>query len=227
VNSATNTTYTLNNYGTATCTDTPTTTSFITPIAPTCSDTYTEETCLSAPATSSGKSAGCFAGSESVERNDWVRIEISKVVVGDRILAASKSGVFSFAEVIAVPHGFNQIPTNFVSIVMENGDLSLTPDHLVLASKDCYMEPRLFAAIEINVAFCLMTTKGYKPVISKTMRSGLGAYTVVTTEEFIVINGVVASPFALNHAIGNSFYGVLRVLHKMFPSVIVSKTFIS
>jgi lysophospholipid acyltransferase (LPLAT)-like uncharacterized protein len=41
----------------------------------------------------------------------------------------------------------------------------------------------------------------------------------VTKEPYIVVNGVVASPFAGNHAIANAFYNIHRVLYTMFPSL--------
>jgi hypothetical protein len=51
---------------------------------------------------------------------------------------------------------------------------------------------------------------------------GEGVYTIVTTEEFIVVNGIVASPFALNHHTAHGFYNVFRILYNLAPAVMKS-----
>ena len=49
--------------------------------------------------------------------------------------------------------------------------------------------------------------------------------TVVTEEDFIVVNGVLASPFAVNHAVPNAFYHIHRTLFWMAPALVKSAVF--
>ena len=51
-----------------------------------------------------------------------------------------------------------------------------------------------------------------------------GVYTVVTTEEYIVVNDLIASPFAVSHVIGNFFYDfTYRLLFRDFK-LLLSET---
>jgi hypothetical protein len=40
------------------------------------------------------------------------------------------------------------------------------------------------------------------------------------TQEFVVINGIVASPFAKNHFVANIFYNLHRAIYATFPYVL-------
>ena len=40
------------------------------------------------------------------------------------------------------------------------------------------------------------------------------------TQEFVVINSIVASPFALNHFIANIYYNLHRATYATFPYVL-------
>ena len=65
-----------------------------------------------------------------------------------------------------------------------------------------------------------MTTKG-EDIISdiKTVDS-FGIYTVVTaSDEYLVVNDIVVSPFASNHMVANNFYNIHRVIYKFAPYI--------
>jgi Hint module len=170
-----------------------------------------------APSTQSKKD--CFAADELVENGD--KIKISLVRVGDRILSASRSGRFSYADVVAVPHKKNDIEASFVVISTASSDLKLTADHYLMAGV-CGSEMILKKASDVSVGSCVMTTTGSAVVTTTSVARGRGVYTVVSTEEFIVVNGIVASPFALNHYAADSFYNVFRTLYHNAPSLIKS-----
>jgi hypothetical protein len=55
----------------------------------------------------------------------------------------------------------------------------------------------------------------WKPVRSVTASSGRGVYSLVTLEPFVVVDGIVASPFDKNHAIPNAFYHLHRAAYHM------------
>ena len=47
---------------------------------------------------------------------------------------------------------------------------------------------------------------------------GKGLYTVVTKEEYVVVNGIIASPFAANHMLANLYYNFHRLVYASAPS---------
>ena len=47
---------------------------------------------------------------------------------------------------------------------------------------------------------------------------GKGLYTVVTKEEYVVVNGIIASPFAANHMLANLYYNLHRFVYSSAPS---------
>jgi hypothetical protein len=52
-----------------------------------------------------------------------------------------------------------------------------------------------------------------------------GIYGVITIEEYIVVNEVVASPFAVNHYIVNKYYNIHRMLFNYAPFMMKSSLF--
>jgi len=60
-------------------------------------------------------------------------------------------------------------------------------------------------------------------VVSVSEVLGEEVYTVVTKHDgLIVVNGIVASPFAVNHHVANAVYNVQRVLYGVLPSWLLS-----
>ena len=49
-----------------------------------------------------------------------------------------------------------------------------------------------------------------------------GVYTIVTdkADDLVIVNGIVASPFAVNHAVANAVYNVHRVLYSVAPKLV-------
>jgi intein/homing endonuclease len=151
----------------------------------------------------------CFAADEIVQLHTGENVTISSVKVGDKVLSASLSGHFTYATVIAVPHSANQVEASFVSIQTSDSEIKLTRDHLVLASA-CDTNPSFVSAADVRVGDCLTSIEGRVIVTSVSIAKGKGVYTFVTTEELIVVSGVVASPFSLNHYNAHAFYNLYR-----------------
>ena len=155
--------------------------------------------------------ASCFAGSETVQSENGDKIAISDVKVGDRILSVNIDGEFVYSDVISVPHLKNDIMSRFVVINTESGfDVKMTEDHLLPAGSCSPNDLKLTRAINVEVGACIQTTDGMSPVVAVNMVEERGIYTVVTKEKFIVVNGIVASPFAVNHEVSNLFYDLHR-----------------
>jgi hypothetical protein len=69
---------------------------------------------------------------------------------------------------------------------------------------------------------CVMTVAGEERVSSVGTILAEGLYTIVTKEEFVVVNGIIASPFAYNHVAGNLYYKLHRFLHATAPALLMS-----
>lgn len=148
------------------------------------------------------------------------------IQVGDRVLSYSpKTETFGYSAIIAVPHKANDIAAKFEHIVLASGnDVKMTSDHLV-QSGSCDAKAQLTYASEVKVGDCLQTVEGRDVVTAKTQVQEKGIYTVVTENEYVVVNNVVASPFAWNHAFINTFYSVHRALSVAAPELLKSVAF--
>ena len=168
----------------------------------------------------------CFAGSETVMTEEGVAKPISKVVVGDRIMATSASGKFIFSDVVSVPHGTNNHVAKFTQIATKAGaEVKLTSEHLIMTGP-CGAQKSLAKASSVTVGSCLVTKDGEDRVVSVTSVRGKGLYSVVTMEEFIVVNGIVTSPYAVNHMLFHMYYNIHRTMYRFMPAVVRSETFV-
>jgi hypothetical protein len=65
-----------------------------------------------------------------------------------------------------------------------------------------------------------MTVSGEEKVTSVERVWGEGVYTVVTNGEYVVVNGIIASPFGVNHMMGNLYYNVHRMVYASAPALL-------
>ena len=148
---------------------------------------------------------------------------MDNVSIGDRVQVANNDGTFEFADVIALPHGKNQIETSFVELSTSTSSLKATPAHLIMAgSCDSSNSMTLVRTEDVNIGDCLASTDGPVEVVSSSMTKSNGIYTVVTsnTDGIIVVNGFKASSFAINHAIVNTYYNIHRNIYTFVPSFV-------
>jgi len=227
------TTLSGNTYATGKCTGASTPYSNVAANAQ-CANTFTTvgvvavgpyTTCFSPPAAASSSSV-CFAGSETVELASGAIVPISEVKVGDKVLAFSASAQSTvFSDVVATPHPKNNQEAVFQHIVLASGkDIKMTADHLVSAGKcDLAAGLPLSRAADVQTGDCVQTTEGVSTVMSNNVVSNNeGVYTIVTdkSDDLVVINGIVASPFAVNHAVANAVYNVHRMLYSVAPKLV-------
>jgi len=148
------------------------------------------------------------------------------VIVGDSIkVFSTETKEILFSDVIAVPHGRNSIITDFQHIVTEHGsDIKLTADHLLPAGAcDILSDLPLLRSADVIMGNCIQTVNGQEIVSSNTVTQGEGVYTVVTEKgDYIIVNNVVASPFAVNHALANAFYAMHRWAYAVAPALVGS-----
>ena len=166
------------------------------------------------------KLKACFAGSETLSLESGEVRLISNIKVGDRVLAADAAGRHSYSDVVFVPHRANNDDALFTHITTASGrDIKVTPSHIILGGSCHSTGPlSLTYASAISVGDCVMTVSGKDMVSIVETVQGKWLYTVVTKEEYIVVNGIVASPFAVNHMLANLYYNVHRLVYASAPS---------
>jgi hypothetical protein len=154
----------------------------------------------------------CFAGDELITLESGQRIPIRTATVGDMILVADEAFRLSYSRIIAIPHEENSILSQFISVKTVSGEtIRMTLDHII-PSGPCLSPKRLplVSVAEVTIGSCLQSIYGRQKVVSIDMVSGLGVYTVVTSKAYLVVNNIIASPFAISHAIGTSFYSFVH-----------------
>jgi hypothetical protein len=171
----------------------------------------------------------CFLGSETVELRSGAFKALEDVQVGDEVLAADLNGKMAYSPVISVPHLRNERPALFHRLSLFSGsDIRMTADHLIPVG-DCkasFSEYLLSAAAKVAVGSCVWTVAGSDRVEYNEVVQGKGIYSIVTELPFVVVSNVVASPFAINHVAGDSFYELYRLGYRLFPRVFRSDLFI-
>ena len=176
----------------------------------------------STTSSTSAKLKACFAGSETVDLESGEVRVMSDVRVGDRVLAADAAGRTSYSDVVFVPHRANNDDALFTLITTASGrDIKMTPSHIILAGP-CHSSgplPLTYAS-SVRVGDCVMTVSGKDMVSTVETVQGKGLYTIVTKEEYVVVNGIIASPFAVNHMLANLYYNVHRLVYASVPSLL-------
>ncbi len=163
----------------------------------------------------------CFAGSDSVLIKSGQQKLLSDVEIGDVVLTSNNNGILSYSPVIALPHKRNYYETDFIQIYTEMGrDIKLTSNHL-LPYGSCNMAGKLSLgyAKYAKKGECVITIDGVKKITDIKVIRSEGLYTVVTQNEYIVVNGIIASPFSHNHVVAHSFYNIFRFLYSITPVV--------
>jgi hypothetical protein len=171
----------------------------------------------SVPAGSSTSSKDCFAGSETLIMESGGLSAMSSIRVGDRVLAANAEGETHFSEVVFIPHGANKDEATFIYATTENGrDLKLTMNH-VLPAGVCGTTLSLKYASKVSVGDCINTISGQEKVSMVQSVRGQGLYTIVTNDEYLVVNGIIVSPFGSNHLMANLYYNIHRFVYMTSP----------
>jgi len=158
---------------------------------------------------------------------------LSDIRVGDRVLVASMDGrELSYSPIIAIPHGENSERSIMTKISIESGtDLTLTPDHLVVAGScdaaaGSVMSLRLAGDVKVGTCVQSITSSSGGPtrvkVIAVSSVNVNGIYTAVAlaSDKLLVVNGVVASPFAVNHLLVNAYYELHRMIYRFAPWIL-------
>jgi len=160
----------------------------------------------------------CFSGDDAVTLASGESKRLADVQVGDEVLTADATDAFSFAAVVALPHARNNKVASFVNVATASGkSVKATKLHLL---RQC--DGSLAYAGSLAVGDCLRTVDGNEAVTAVSMTKAEGVFTAVTTNEFLVVNGIVASPFAVSHDLASAYYTLHRAVAKVFPAALKS-----
>jgi Hint module len=143
------------------------------------------------------------------------------VRAGDRVLAANSSRQKVFSEVVFVPHEANTDRALFTHITTTQGrDIKMTHSHIMPAGVcgSTSPLPDVYAST-VTVGDCIMTVSGMEEVSAVETVQGQGLYTIVTMEEYVVVNGIIASPYAYNHMAVNLYYNIHRFAYAFLPGI--------
>jgi hypothetical protein len=174
------------------------------------------------PANSQGNKGGkCFSGDSTIYLEGNITKQMKDAAIGDKILSYSmRENKFVYSPIVAIPHDNNNIISEFMEIQTSNGKkLKLTPDHLVPIMKSTGTTFDIISAKDISIGDTIITVDGKEIVIEVSNIDCEGIYTVVTLEEFIVVNNIVASPYALFHFLGHLYYSIHKFLYKANPDI--------
>jgi Hint module len=165
--------------------------------------------------------ATCFAGSETLRVESKGDRLIADIRIGDRVLAADAAGRTFYSDVVFLPHGPNKDSALFVQITTAHGrDIKMTHSHILPSGACNTASPLpLVYAKNVNVGDCVLTVSGEERVSAVGVLPGQGLYTVVTKEEYVVVNGIIASPFAVNHMMANLYYNMHRFVYESAPAL--------
>ena len=134
----------------------------------------------------------CFHGDGTVLLESGLSKRLSELSLGERIETCDGRGAFAFNPVLILPHENNTEPAVFLTLTTETGKMvDMTPDHFI---PRCDHEE--VTAGELYVGDCIFTIDGKETLIEISKKEKTGVFTAVTQDDFIVVDGIVASPYS-------------------------------
>jgi len=191
----------------------------------TVSSTTTTTTTTSNSSSSGRKS--CFSKDTLLQLENGNTIKITDAKLGNKILSYSlKENKLKYSPIIAIPHEENNILSQFVEIKTFSGkNIKMTDFHLIPLLKNNKRSFELSKAIDIEINDIIITVDGNEIVTSKEIISENGIYTVVTNEDYIVANNIIASPFAISHLLPSFYYQIHKIIYNINPKLLETNTF--
>mmetsp|Transcript_4368 Transcript_4368/g.9256 ORF Transcript_4368/g.9256 Transcript_4368/m.9256 type:complete len:392 (+) Transcript_4368:21-1196(+) len=141
----------------------------------------------------SGHQGACFHGDGTVLLESGNSKRLLELSLGDVIKTSDGEGRFSFNPVLNLPHNANNSePAAFLTLTTETGKMVvMTSDHFI---------PRCgqgeVTASELVVGDCVLTIDGKETLMDISATAKYGVFTAITQDKFIVVDGIVASPYS-------------------------------
>jgi hypothetical protein len=134
----------------------------------------------------------CFHGDGTVLLESGSSKRLSELSLGERIQTSDGQGSFSFNPVLTLPHANNTERAAFLTLTTETGKkVDMTSDHFI---PKCDLEE--VTASTLVVGDCVLTVDGKESLTEISSAAKNGVYTAITQDKYIVVDGVVASPFS-------------------------------
>ena len=141
----------------------------------------------------------CFHGTSKVLLEDGSSKTMAELKLGDSIQSSDFDGKVSFSPVVFLPHKHNEEESTFLTFKTSGGKtLMVTPDHLF---PTCKSRGTVVQARELKTGACLMTVDGEENLNEIVTSTEKGIFTAVTENKFVVVDGVIASPFSQDRKI--------------------------
>ena len=188
-----------------------------------------------------GGGTSCFPGSSEVLKlsptsDKWAYARMDSIKIGDIVLGSDANGQVSPSKVLSLPHGANKDAATFVEIKTDiHKSMKATPAHLVMVCDECDLcvKPALQSAGSVKVGFCVLTVDvsdllnvnvkehKLKPthVIDVTEVADFGLYTLVTENEYLLVNNFFVSPFEYSHIIPAYYHATRLALNSVAENV--------
>lgn len=129
-----------------------------------------------------------------------------------------------YSDVVALPHSRNNLHVEVQHIwTTSHADIKMTADHLLPAGPCSSSVLPLTRAADVQPGACIDTINGRQEVVTNSVTQAQGIYTLVTAKgDYLIVNDIIASPFAVNHVIGHAFYNIHRFAYAYAPSLLKS-----
>jgi hypothetical protein len=187
----------------------------------------TNNTTTTTSSSSSSKDSSCFSKDTLLELETGNTIKINEAKIGDKVLSYSLSkNKLIYSPIIAIPHEENNISTQFIEIKTLSGkSIKMTDCHLIPLLKNDKRKFELLKASDIEINDIIITLDGNEIITSKEIINENGIYTVVTREDYIVVNNIIASPFAVSHLLPNFYYNIHKIIYNINPKLLETTIF--
>jgi len=172
----------------------------------------------------------CFSKDSLLKLENGNTIKIEDAKIGDKILSYSlKENKFKNSPIVAIPHEKNNKTAKFIKFTTNSGkSIKMTDKHLIPVLKQNSNSFNVIFAEKIEVNDIIKSVDGNEQITSIEIIEDEGVYTVVTLEEYIVVDNIIASPYAvfeLFHLLGNIYYSLHKNLYRLNPTIINSSYF--
>jgi hypothetical protein len=176
------------------------------------------------------KGGSCFSKDSLLKLENGNIIKIEDAKIGDKILSYSlKENKLKYSPIVAIPHQKNNILSKFIKFTTNSGkNIKMTDKHLIPVLKQNNNTFNNIFAEKIEINDIVKSVDGNEQITSIEIIEDEGVYTVVTLEEYIVVDNIIASPYAvfeLFHLLGNIYYSLHKNLYRLNPIIINSSYF--
>jgi len=152
------------------------------------------------------KYSGCFTGDSLVSTESGLKKYMKDLSIGDKVQAINEDGETVYSEVLLFLDRHTTELRSFIHITTESGEeLRLTSTHLLyVGSEECSelscLAPTYAGKVEIGQVVYILGDEGVRGivrVISVKSVVSSGVYAPLTTEGNLVVDGVLASCYAV------------------------------